>query len=353
MFVDLGYEAKACTQLKRDTFDDEFLISRVIFLTTYGANIDLVKLIDQYQLADTIVDKVAKHANRVVKSGKASVDPMATMALSETLKLMFNVSHFCSERVNSFTPAIPHVLTLLTRLDLPSTQPLDSPFGPLVNALVNLKLDSEEAQPSLYPTTEPISIVDRLIHILDVSMKAYVDSELEQTTTPLVSVLRSLHETAQEDARQHIRKRLLPTAEDRQNILGRGETLSSRLLRNSTNPVTPQLRDAISHLLFEMSDKDASKFVENVGYGFASGFLFQNKLPMPENASEAFSTENGGQKAFNPVTGQYLDKEKFPEVPEMTEEEKEREAERLFVLFERQVWLSYRLLAHMTDIILG
>ena len=36
MFVDLGYESKACAKLKNDSRDDEFLVSRIIFLTTYG-----------------------------------------------------------------------------------------------------------------------------------------------------------------------------------------------------------------------------------------------------------------------------------------------------------------------------
>jgi hypothetical protein len=86
-----------------------------------------------------------------------------------------------------------------------------------------------------------------------------------------------------------------------------------------------------------MSERDASKFVENVGYGFASGFLFQNNVAIPASASEAFSTSDatGMQKPVNPITGQFLESEKHPEEKELTQEEKEREAERLFVLFER------------------
>ena len=75
-------------------------------------------------------------------------------------------------------------------------------------------------------------------------------------------------------------------------------------------------------------------------------------MPVPENAMEAWSTATGegerevldpGERVtnvdgveINPVTGQRRDMENAPEV-EMTEEEKEREAERLFVLFERYV----------------
>jgi len=59
---------------------------------------------------------------------------------------------------------------------------------------------------------------------------------------------------------------------------------------------------------------------------------------MPENAMAAFSTEGGDSgngKRINPITGQLLDTEEGVETDEMTEEEKEREAEKLFVLFER------------------
>ena len=76
-------------------------------------------------------------------------------------------------------------------------------------------------------------------------------------------------------------------------------------------------------------------------------------MPVPQNAMEAWSTESGegerevqdpGERVtnvdgveINPVTGQRRDMENASEV-DMTEEEKEREAERLFILFERYVY---------------
>ncbi|KAK2761057.1 guanine nucleotide exchange factor synembryn [Colletotrichum kahawae] len=335
MFVDLGYEDKACKKLKSDSFDDEFLASRVIFLTTYETNIDLLALIQKHGLAETVVEQLGKHAKLLAKGqNKSPVDPMEDMALNEILRLLFNVSHFCSTEASAFTASIPHIITLLWKQDISEKKPLDPPFNSLVNALLNLKLEDEDIQSSIYPKNEPKKVSERLIELLDLSLKAYTDNELEQLTTPLVGVLRRVHDGAPEEVKKYIRTTLLPTEEDRKEVLGRGTSLTSRLLRNSTNPMTPQLRDAISHLLFDMSDKDASKFVENVGYGFASGFLFQNNIPIPANASEAFSSGDG-QRHVNPITGQFIDKEKDVDVPEMTEEEKEREAEKLFVLFER------------------
>jgi hypothetical protein len=206
-----------------------------------------------------------------------------------------------------------------------------------VNALLNLELDDRDIQSSLFPKSEPNVVTERLIQLLDLGTNSYADTELEQTVTPLVALIRRFHETAPPNVRQDMRNKLLPTDEDRKTVLGSNETLSSRLLRNSINPTAPELREAISHLLFDMSDKDVSEFVKNVGYGFASGFLFQNNLPIPESVAQAFGaggTEDG-KKAVNPITGQFLDSEKYPQMAEMTEEEKMREAERLFVLFER------------------
>ena len=42
MFIDLGYEGKACEKLKLDDRDYEFLCSRLLFLTTYGTSVDLM-----------------------------------------------------------------------------------------------------------------------------------------------------------------------------------------------------------------------------------------------------------------------------------------------------------------------
>lgn len=335
MFVDLGYEESACKKLKNESFDDEFLVSRVLFLTTYDTKIDLLALIQKYHLAETIVENLSKHAKLLTScQSKVPVDPMEDMALNETLRLLFNVSHYCPSEVSAFTPAIPHIIALLWKQDITLNKPLDPPFNSLVNPLLDLKLEDGDIQTSLYPKAEPKKVAERLIGLLDPSLKAYTDNELEQLVTPLVGVLRRVHDGAPDEVKKYVRDTLLPTEQDRKEVLGRGTSLTSRLLRNSTNPLTPHLREAISHLLFDMSDKDASKFVENVGYGFASGFLFQNNIPIPANAAEAFSTGDT-QRPVNPITGQFVESEKHVDVPEMTEEEKEREAERLFVLFER------------------
>ncbi|KAH6662332.1 guanine nucleotide exchange factor [Halenospora varia] len=348
IFVDLGYMSKACTKLKFDSRDDEFLVSRIIFLTTYDTNIDIEKLIDEEKLADIIGQNISRHGKQCGQKTKKPFDPMQEMALIESLKLMFNLTHFCPQRSITFSPALQPILSIISKRPISDRTPLEQPIAPLVNALINLDFESKDNAASLFPKVSPNSNVDCLVGILDKSIKVYADEELEQLVSPLLTLLRKMYEVAPDETKQHMRSTILPSTEDRQQPLGRTESLSSKLLRLSTNPATPQVRESISSLLFDMSDKDARSFVQNVGYGFASGFLFQHNVPIPENALEAWSTE--GSEAsntrasqdgrnlngrVNPITGQFLDKEEHVEEVKMTEEEKEREAERLFVLFER------------------
>ena len=349
MFIDLGYESKACNKLKNDNRDDEFLVSRIIFLTTYDSNVNIEKLIDQYHLAENICVSLGRHAKQYVTKQKKvkELDLMEDMALVESLKLMFNLTHFCPQRSGAFSPALPHILVLLCKRPIMSSKPLDPPIGTLVNALINLTLEQKDNIQTLFPKTAPYVNADRLIEILDKSTKVYTDDDLEHLVSPLLTLIRKVYEIAPKDVQLHMQRLLLPSNEDRQQPLGRAESLSSRLLRLSTNPSTPQVRESISSLLFELSGKDARSFVQNVGYGFASGFLFQHNVPIPENALEAWSTSGSesshprasqdSYKPINPITGQTLETEPLIEEPEMSQEEKEREAERLFVLFERYV----------------
>lgn len=345
IYVDLHYESKACNRLKHDNRDDEFLVSRILFLTTYDTNIDIEALIDQHHLAENINQNLARHAAHCDEKKRKNLqnDPMEGMALVETLKLLFNISHFCPQRSQAFTPAISHILTILSKRQIIPSKPLEAPFGPLINSLINLDLKDSEAMHALFPKIDPTFNAARLVDLLDRAIRSYKEDELDQQVSPHLTLMRKVYEIAPTDVQSYLKTLLLPSDNDRKQPLGRTETLSSRLLRLSTSAVAPQSREGISSLLFEMSDKDARKFVQNVGYGFASGFLFQHNVPIPENALDAFGTtgSDGGssfslhERQINPITGQAVDFESKFDGPEMTQVEKEREAERLMVLFER------------------
>ncbi|KAF5695800.1 guanine nucleotide exchange factor synembryn [Fusarium denticulatum] len=335
MFVDKGFAPKAIKELDTGNYDDEFLNSRILFLTTYETKIDLKELLDKDKLADRIINNLAKHAKEM--DTKAKADPMQDMALTETVKLLFNVTHWCTEKASLFNPAVPHLIAVLFKADVSQTKPLDPPVGFIINGFLNLDLNTPENQEALHPKGDPERVVSRVIDILDVSIRTIPDNQKDASIVPVLGLVRSIYEHAPDSTKAFIREKLLPTEEERKDVLGKGHSLSAKLLQNSNNAIAPSLRNLIQHVLFELSDKDASKFVENVGYGFASGFLFQNNIPIPASVAEAHGAGEAAkeQKPVNPITGQFVDAEKPVDEPEMTEEEKEREAERLFVLFER------------------
>ncbi|KAG8533210.1 uncharacterized protein KY384_001993 [Bacidia gigantensis] len=261
-------------------------------------------------------------------------------ALSETLKLLFNINQFYPDRVRAFDGTLPDVLTILDRVYLQSN-PLQPPVTYLVNALLNLELaNTHETSLSdpLFPDADSNRYTERLIDILDRAIQNCTQETLEACAVPLLTLLRRINEIAPEKVQEKMQSMLLPSDTERDQPLGKSDTLPSRLLRLSTTLVAPQVREGITSLLFELSDKDPSTFVRNVGYGYAAGYLMTHKIPLPEASLKedlgAKVTNVDGQEV-NPVTGQRRDKEPPDPGLDMTDEEKEREAERLFVLFDR------------------
>ena len=310
-----------------------------------------------------MLKNLCRHSKRLSKSTHPPSD-IDTLALSDTLKLLFNLTQFYPEHAHAFTKSVLYILKILASVKI-ETPPLKAPITWLLNALLNLDLEDKRsrhfAQNPLFPLFDTRCNVNRLIGILDNAVRHYTDEELEQNANPLVSLLRRIYSFAPEGVKFHMRELLLPSNEERKQPLGKSDSLSAYLLRLSTSPVAPNLRETVSNLLFELSDRDATNFVRNVGYGFASGFLMTHDLPVPQNATEAWSMRDDDDQEglvkdpgeiltnvdgveINPVTGQRKDMEpQLPEV-EMTNEEKEREAEKLFVLFERcvlfRIWSS-------------
>ena len=267
------------------------------------------------------------------------------MALAETLKLLFNLNQHYPSHTSIFSEAIKPILDILTDIEL-DPQPLQSPVTQLVNALISLNLPGEpdsEGHTSLFPQDIPTRSHLRLVNILDYTTRMLEEDQLE-TAVPLVTLIRRVYELAPAPIRTDLQTKELPSNSVRGQPLGKTVSLSSGLLRLSTSPIAPNLREGISSLLFELSSKDATTLVRNVGYGFAAGYLMTHSLPVPEGTlnNKGVDVEDLGERMtkvdgqeINPITGQRRDMEPEDVLPEMTDEEKEREAEKLFVLFER------------------
>lgn len=281
-----------------------------------------------------------RHAKQFTKGTKDPLSQMDEMALTDTLKLTFNISKLYPDLMLAFSPSIPHILKIISRIEIPK-QPLDGLVGYLINCLSVLDLEGKkskhfESNP-LFPTFNQNCNVDKLINILDKAVATYKTEDLETRAMTLLHLLITIYEIAPEGPRKYMRWLLLPEDTDRSLPIGQSDTLSSKLLKLSTTP-SLNLKTAISELMFVLSEKDAENLTKNIGYGFAAGFLASRGLEVPQNAGEAFATNASGiNSEINPITGQRWDAEPVDTAPPMSQEEKEREAERLFVLFERYI----------------
>ncbi|KAJ7446886.1 guanine nucleotide exchange factor [Mycena galericulata] len=176
---------------------------------------------------------------------------------------------------------------------------------------------------------------------------------LDDDLSPLVVLLTRLC-AGDADARARTREWLLPASLDRSAAAGalesRPDTLG-RVLRLMGSVYHPRLKDSVGEMLYAVCDGDAGTMSALVGYGNVAGFLFNKGImsaPPPPAAPDASAvaadgSEGAGTSAaaaaaalpsnINPITGT-AQEARAPE-PEMTPEEKEREMEKLFVLFDR------------------
>jgi Guanine nucleotide exchange factor synembryn len=301
--------------------------------------------------------------------------PEWNTALKEVCTLLFNIAHLNPSLAPRFSPSIRplfEIIMLLTR----ERQPLQQPVSAVLNTLLPLDATSKEWGACAYPDQEsrpdsqeptdkgepnkeaidgqvfsPVALVDnnkrdkhvpnyddtpssRILVILENAIKTIPESEIDTLVTPLVTLVHKLYTFAPEKVQSFLCSAVLPSDKDREHVLGKvSNTLSSHLLRLTMSPGTPTMRDAVSNLIFEMCDKDAEKMIETVGFGIASGYLMRAGIPMPNSSAGAAS----GSADINPITGQKIEFERPVELEDMTDEQKEMEAERLFVLFERYV----------------
>lgn len=213
--------------------------------------------------------------------------------------------------------------------------PLQPPVSTIVNALPVLPISDKESL--------PIDAVDKMAELLKDCISFYGTQDKE---TELSTVLFTLHHISQSKAgaaKDRLKELLIPTDEDRAEALGMGQSLPHKLLKMSNSSMFPGIREIIMTLYFDLSDQDSSRFVYNVGFGNAAGYLASKGIQLTQTDLQASGNVDGGDD-INPITGQRVDREPVSDLPEMTDEEKEREAERLFVLFERFVDLDSSIL---------
>lgn len=200
------------------------------------------------------------------------------------------------------------------------------------------------ATPRLTTPPTPRDTVQHAWDIFDVTTAHYVPNDpddssvrqlckqegvsLDELLPPLVVLLTRLAD-GNTAARLRMKEWLLPADLDRTVQLEQREDLLGRCLRLMSSVYFPRCKDIVGELLFVICESDASILASQVGYGNCAGFLFNKGIMAPPTGL----TDAQGE-AINPITG-IRNKPRDDDEIEMTEEEKEREAEKLFVLFDR------------------
>lgn len=90
----------------------------------------------------------------------------------------------------------------------------------------------------------------------------------------------------------------------------------------------PTVAKCIGELFWTCFDENSGNMSQYIGYGNCAGFL------LSKDQSSIGDFKPVQDSTINPITGS-VDHGSNAGLADMTEEEKEREAERLFVLFER------------------
>ncbi|KAK5943355.1 hypothetical protein PMZ80_004362 [Knufia obscura] len=331
VLADLGYTERIVDFYNQRTADHEFVGARILFLLTYKSKVDFVALIESHLLLDHIGAQLLRHASSLSSSSFAS-SPMNAMALVETLKLLYNLASKFPGQMHFFSKTVSSLINIVSTISIPSG-PLDPPIAQLLNdlAIIEWPTPSNQNEEEIM-----LGFTERMIDLLDRSTSSLRAAQLETMLIAPITVTRKLNELHYTKVKQLLRLSLLPQDEERDKPLGHSQSLASRMLRLQTSGGLTILPEAISSLLFDLSDHDATKFVHNIGYGHAAGHLMTHKIPIPQGLETANGSGAGnGEVQINPVTGQRLDAETPVSMPEMTDKEKEREAERLFVLFEK------------------
>ncbi|RXK35786.1 hypothetical protein M231_06972 [Tremella mesenterica] len=218
--------------------------------------------------------------------------------------------------------------------------------------------------------TEETALGRRLMKILTTFVNSWLpegkapDGELpkglildEQLPPLLLLIARATN--GSQPTKTYLRETLLPTNLDRSPEAGpleKRHSVLGAILRLMQSTLNPQCRDTAGEMMWSICDSDASELCAEIGYGNAAGLLFRKGItepppgritPLPEPTKlsvETKTTSTSPKKSLspskrtvqedrNPITSLRHDDD--TSLDDMTQEEKESEAERLFVLFER------------------
>jgi hypothetical protein len=177
---------------------------------------------------------------------------------------------------------------------------------------------------------------------------------IDELITPLFALVTRIAE--EPGARAILKEWILPAHLSRGTPLEAREDTLGRCMRLLSSVYFHRLKDTIGEMFFTICNSDGKRILfhliitllnvhrapppgsqlsAQIGYGNAAGYLFNRGIlsAPPPKTGDASGADTAFGADINPITGA---KERDVDPgPEMTDEEKEREAEKLFVLFDR------------------
>ncbi|KAJ3873519.1 guanine nucleotide exchange factor [Lentinula edodes] len=161
------------------------------------------------------------------------------------------------------------------------------------------------------------------------------DTSLDELVSPLLALCTRIC-MMDKTSRKRVREWIIPPNLDRSYPLDERDDFLGKCIRLLGSVYHLRLKATVGEMLYAACDCDPSILSSLIGYGHVAGFLFNKGIlsapPPPSN------DPHSSQRVVNPITGTY---DTMPpgglnsHIAEMTEEEKEIEMDKLFVLFDR------------------
>ncbi|XP_068439680.1 synembryn-A [Clinocottus analis] len=278
----------------------------------------------------------------------------ASQRVIEILKILFNITHSSHRQEPSEDDAAlyRHLVAILRLclmrkcLLLDETDELQGHTVNLLSALPLQCLDVLLMVPLEPDSKQSPGVNLDCVHILVQFMERRLESgdKMKEKLTPILNLLTESCR-AHRETRHCIRKHILPPLRDTSHRPEEGSTVKSRLVRLMTHLDT-DLKHCAADLIFVLCKENVSRFVKYTGYGNAAGLLATRGLlggqgsRVSSNAQYSSDSDSDTEEyrqvkdRINPVTGR-VEAEQPDPMEGMTEEEKEEEAKRLIMLFNK------------------
>ncbi|CAK6964240.1 synembryn-A [Scomber scombrus] len=278
----------------------------------------------------------------------------ASQCAIEILKILFNITYSIHRQDPSEDDAAlyRHLVAILRTCLMRKcllTDDTDELQGHSVNLLTALPLQCLDVLLMVppQPNSEQCQGVNMdCVHTLLIFMERRLESgdKVKEKLTPILNLLTESCRSHKE-TRHYIRKHILPPLKDVSHRPEEGSTVKSRLIRLMTHLDT-DVKHCAADLIFVLCKENVGRFVKYTGYGNAAGLLATRGLlgggsRTPVSDAQYSSDSDSDTEEYrqmkgriNPVTGR-VEVEQPDPMEGMTEEEKEEEAKRLIMLFNK------------------